>query len=247
LVWADGQRSQNNTNRPDLHVSFKLSKSGEAIGLFAADGSTIDAITFGPQTSDVSEGRLPDGGPGIYSMTIPTPREPNFMPNTAPVLAPIPNRAVTLGQTLSFTVSATDTDSPPQTLAFSLLPGAPSGAFIGPSSGVFSWTPSIAPATNVISVKVVDNGSPSLSATQTFSVTTVPRPQFSGLQVGGGQFVFSWFAAAGQSCQVEYRDDLASGNWTALGTPFTGAGGVISVTNALNASQQRFFRLRVLP
>jgi hypothetical protein len=247
LAWADNETNQNSTNRADLHVNFKLDKAGEAIGLFAADGTTIDAITFGAQISDVSEGRYPDAGTGIYFMTVPTPGTTNFIPNTAPIISPISNRVVTLGQTLSFTVSATDTDQPPQSLTFSLLPGAPGGASINPSSGVFTWTPPVAPANSSITVKVTDNGTPSMSATQSFTVTVVPRPQVAGLQLSGGQLVFSWFAASGQNGQLEYSDDLASGIWNPLGSPFTGAGSTISVTNSVSASQRRFFRLRLLP
>ncbi len=180
-------------------------------------------------------------------MTVPTPGTNNFIPNTSPILAPIPNRVITLGQTLSFTASATDTDQPPQTLTFTLLPGAPNSAFINPSTGLFTWTPSTAPATNSISVKVTDNGSPNLSATQSFTVAVLPRPQVSSIRVNGTQFIFSWFAPSGQNGQLEYSDDLASGAWTSLGSPFTGAGATLSVTNNITASQHRFFRLRVLP
>jgi len=208
---------------------------------------TVDAVAFGPQQNNVSQGRYPDGGNGIYFMTVPTPRTANFIPNTAPTLAPIPNQFVTLGQTLSFTASATDTDQPPQNLAFSLLPGAPNGTFINPSSGLFTWAPGSAPATSSISVKVADNGSPSMSATQSFTVTVFPRPQVSGAQVRSNQFIFSWFAPAGQNAQLEYSDDLVVGAWSPLGSPFTGAGTTISVTNNITASQRRFFRLRVLP
>ena len=51
------------------------------------DGTTIDAITFGAQTSDVTQGRYPDGTVNIYSMTSPTPGTANFppnIPNTSP-------------------------------------------------------------------------------------------------------------------------------------------------------------------
>lgn len=71
LVWADNETGQNNTNRADLHANFALSKGGEAIGIFAADGTQIDAVTFGAQTTDVSQGRFPDGSAHILSMTIP--------------------------------------------------------------------------------------------------------------------------------------------------------------------------------
>ena len=65
LVWADSETGQNSTNRADLHVSFNLRAAGEAIGLFAADGTEIDAVTFGQQTTNVSVGRSPDGSDHI--------------------------------------------------------------------------------------------------------------------------------------------------------------------------------------
>jgi hypothetical protein len=80
LVWADNETGQNRSNRADLHVNFQLRQGGEAIGLYAADGTQIDAVTFGPQTENVSEGRYPDGvGPQVL-MTTPTPRGPNLPP-----------------------------------------------------------------------------------------------------------------------------------------------------------------------
>ncbi|HEY5913330.1 MAG TPA: lamin tail domain-containing protein [Verrucomicrobiae bacterium] len=79
LVWADNATSAN-TNTAVLHVPFKLSKDGEAIGLFAPDGSAIDAVTFGVQTSNVSEGRFPDGGALRLFMAGPSPGAPNILP-----------------------------------------------------------------------------------------------------------------------------------------------------------------------
>ena len=72
VVWAD-----NSPEIGGLHTSFSLNASGEAVGLFAADGETrIDSITFGPQDDDVSFGRLPDGGLS-WNHLIPTPGSPN--------------------------------------------------------------------------------------------------------------------------------------------------------------------------
>ena len=246
VVWADNNNSQNSTNRPELHANFALSKSGEALGLFAADGTTIDAVTFGAQASDVSQGRFPDGAANIYSMPTPTPGAANIVPNTAPVLAGITNRVVTLGQTLSFTASATDTDQPPQTLSF-VLTSAPVGAQIGAASGAFTWTPDLAPATNNIGVIVTDNGTPNLSATQAFTVVVAPVPVTTGYWMNGNEFIFSWSAFAGQQFQVEFKDDLNQAGWIPLGNTMTGNGGMLLFTNALDESTQRFFRLRVLP
>ena len=76
LVWADGETGQNSTNRADLHASFNLRAAGEAIGLFAADGTPIDAVTFGQQTNNVSMGRSPDGSNPIVFLSQPSPRPP---------------------------------------------------------------------------------------------------------------------------------------------------------------------------
>ena len=96
--------------------------------------------------------------------------------NYPPVLAPISNQTVLATTTLLVTNSVTDPDLPPQTLIFSLL-SAPTNATINPASGLITWTPLIAqsPWTTQIQVKVEDDGSPSLSATQSFWVT-VNRP-----------------------------------------------------------------------
>lgn len=80
LVWADDEASQNSTNRADLHVNFKLNKEGEAIGIFAADGTPIDYVVFGPQTTDYSEGRYPDGGSLRLVVPTPSPRAANALP-----------------------------------------------------------------------------------------------------------------------------------------------------------------------
>jgi hypothetical protein len=71
-------------NLPGLganHVSFRLSADGESLGIISAGGSVIDSVTFGAQAEGVSQGRLPDGGPGIVSFTdTATPGESNFLP-----------------------------------------------------------------------------------------------------------------------------------------------------------------------
>src|SRR6185503_19321647 len=79
LVWADEETEQNAATTLDLHAAFKLSQGGEAIGLFAPDGRLVDAVTFGSQTNDVSQGRWPDGAATYYFMPVSTPRGPNVL------------------------------------------------------------------------------------------------------------------------------------------------------------------------
>src|SRR5204863_116451 len=62
--------------------------------------------------------------------------------NSAPVLAALGNQTINEGATLTFTVSATDADLPANSLTYSLEAGAPAGASINSTTGLFSWTPS---------------------------------------------------------------------------------------------------------
>ena len=92
-----------------------------------------------------------------------------------PTLAPVSNRVVNEGETLSITNSAYDPNRPPVTLEFSLGTGAPQGATINPSTGVFQWTPgeTYGGTTNSITIIVTQAGEPHLSATQTFQVVVL--------------------------------------------------------------------------
>jgi len=57
IVWCD-----NDPEQGPFHTSFALAAAGEEIGVTAPDGVMIlDSHVFGAQTTDVSEGRLPDG------------------------------------------------------------------------------------------------------------------------------------------------------------------------------------------
>jgi hypothetical protein len=71
LIWADGEPGDGT-----LHASFRLSKEGEEIGLFDQDeagNGLLDSVVFGPQTTDVSTGRWPDGGETWRVFEAPTP------------------------------------------------------------------------------------------------------------------------------------------------------------------------------
>jgi len=92
--------------------------------------------------------------------------------NTAPQLDPIGNLTVQEKDTLTFNAMATDTDVPANVLTFSLDPGAPAGASIDPTNGVFTWTPNEqqGPGVAFVTVRVADNGVPSQSSARTFSI-----------------------------------------------------------------------------
>lgn len=59
MIWADEDGSQG-----DTHANFKLSRTGETLGIYAgeADGfAPIDVVTYPEQTTDISYGRIPNG------------------------------------------------------------------------------------------------------------------------------------------------------------------------------------------
>jgi hypothetical protein len=73
LVWADSEPLEG-----PLHAGFKLSKSGEAVGLFHPDGVTlVDGFAFGQQQTDVGYGRMPDGAEVLVFLLDPSPGAPN--------------------------------------------------------------------------------------------------------------------------------------------------------------------------
>jgi len=89
--------------------------------------------------------------------------------NQAPGIAAIDDQAVTEGSAVSFVVSADDPDGG-DTLQFSLDAG-PTGAAIDPDTGLFYWYAGDGPQAVDVTVRVRDDGSPSLSDTRTFTLT----------------------------------------------------------------------------
>jgi hypothetical protein len=251
LVWADGENSQNATNRADLHTNFKLSKAGDAIGLFAADGTVIDFVPFGPQEPDVSEGRFPDGTDGAAFFARPTPRSRNFLDtwNGPPAIDPISDAVVIEGQLLQLRVRAADTNLPPQLLSFSLEPGAPPGASIHPETGLFTWQSAVgqAPGYFWITVKATDNGTPTLSARARFIVQVAPRPQVSSVAALAGGGVSLVFATVpGKTYRVDYKETLLDSVWRALGPAKAATSDSMRIADPAAGSGQRFYRIAVL-
>ena len=92
--------------------------------------------------------------------------------STPPLLPVQTNQTVNELTTLTVTNTATDLVLPPPTLTYTLI-SPPAGATIGTNTGIITWTPSQtqSPSTNTFKTTVTDNGSPPLSATNSFTVT----------------------------------------------------------------------------
>ena len=133
--------------------------------------------------------------------------------NSPPIFSPIQNKNVATGQLLTVNSVVNDPDLPAQILTFSLGAGAPTGASLNSSSGVFTWTPSSAqsPSTNVITIQVADNGTPSLSATQSFTIFVTSGLHISDIhKVDATHLSITCDTQSGKNYQVEYRDQLTT-------------------------------------
>ncbi len=86
LVWLDDQEEQG-----ENHATFKISKEGEKLRLSERPSTgyhVVDSVTFGLQETDVSMGRLVDGGTEWVTFTSPTPRYSNLSTGTDDFPAP---------------------------------------------------------------------------------------------------------------------------------------------------------------
>jgi pectate lyase len=165
--------------------------------------------------------------------------------NTAPTLTPVPDTNIIAGVTINITNAVTDPDLPPQTLTFSLL-SAPGSATLDANSGVFSWRPLISQAgtTNLITVKVADNGTPILSATQSFHViVSAPvNPQTPAVTFSNGQFGLTITGDIGPDYIV-----LASTNMTDWAGIFTNPMPFTWTDTAASNFSQRFYWIQLGP
>lgn len=93
--------------------------------------------------------------------------------NTGPVLPLIGPQLIGVGSTLFVTNSAVDTDLPVETLTYSLLT-APAGASVD-ANGLITWMPG-STGSYQFTTRVTDNGTPAMSATNTFTVGVVAKP-----------------------------------------------------------------------
>lgn len=143
------------------------------------DHGTISAIQIECNFTNVRDSTL---NRALFGTNLAAALEPYFaqhfgltLAQGPPVLGAISNRVLNPGQALAFTNTATDTDTPAQTFVWSLTEFPP-GAAIQSNTGVFAWRPSVtnASSTNPVTVRVTDNGTPSLSAARRFFLTVNP-------------------------------------------------------------------------
>jgi hypothetical protein len=166
----------------------------------------------------------------------------------APTLAPISNATVNVGQTVSFTASATDNDST-RTLTFSVASGPGS---IGLSSGAYSWRPPVTSAgsSNVVQVRVTDNSAPPLTDTKAFTifVNALTPVELTPIEYTNGRFVMQISGPVGPDYILQAASALSNNAaWVHLQTN-TPASSPFSVTDTnAGAFADRFYRVQLGP
>jgi hypothetical protein len=166
--------------------------------------------------------------------------------NHPPVLGTLNNQTVLVGATISFTVSATDPDAG-QMLTFSLDADAPAGASINNSSGLFTWTPTNAPLSTNVPVRVTDNGTPALSASGSFTVTVVPMSLT--ITNDGASLTLTCQAVPGRHYKLEYADALATSTvWEPVSgyADVTASGNTLTYTLPAQTTGSRFYHVQLL-
>ncbi|HXI69856.1 MAG TPA: S8 family serine peptidase [Verrucomicrobiae bacterium] len=150
--------------------------------------------------------------------------------NTPPVLPPQATQTINPLNPLIVTNTATDAQSPPQTLTYTLTSSVIGANVptIDTNTGVITWTPTVAQAgtSNTFTTVVTDNGTPNLSAANSFSVIVNPVPDISHVLYTNGNFLLTWLAPTNDIFAVQVATNLASPVWQTIETNITYAGPV---------------------
>lgn len=177
-----GDNAQN-TNCTQTATTNSLTIANLAVQLYGTDGTTVLA-TADAQAAGVAESisNFALASPGTFFVRVyetNTPAQAQLYHitvsvtagNSAPTLDPIGNKVGNEESLITFTATATDPNAG-QTLTYTLI-GAPAGASIHPTTGVFTWVPTEAqgPGAYPLTVRVTDNGTPNLSDEENITVT----------------------------------------------------------------------------
>jgi hypothetical protein len=169
LVLWTGMASAIDADLPPNLLTFELVAGPAGLNV-GPDGSITwtPAENQGPSTNVVTVRVYDNGSPSLAatnSFTLVVAET-----NTAPVLSLPPDQSILETVAWTANATATDPDLPANLLTFERVAG-PVGLTVA-SNGVISWTPSEAqgPSTNTVTVRVFDDGVPSLAATNSFTI-----------------------------------------------------------------------------
>lgn len=251
LTTLSVSASATDSDIPANTLTFSLLAPPTGMSINPASG----AITWtpseaqGPSTNIITVVVTDNGSPplSVTNSFIVTVNEVN----SAPVLPVQPDVTIAEGTTLLVTNIATDSDIPTNMLSYALI-NPPTGANVS-SAGVISWTPTHeqAPSTNIFQTIVTDNGVPSLSATNSFTVVvttaeTVSPPVIQSITIADGIATISWSSITGRTYRLLYNLDLDT-NWIPIPPDILATNTSMSATDAVESVTTRFYRVQLLP
>jgi hypothetical protein len=167
--------------------------------------------------------------------------------NRGPVLNHIGAQVLAAGLTVVFTAQASDADG--NSLSFSLDAGSPAGAVINPSTGVFNWNPPITGLSSVtpITVRVTDNGNPSLSDAETVSIEVIAGPAMITVHRVGSVASVYFHSAPGKHYRLQYKNEMSDPAWQTLGSDITAIDLITIQPDAtIGVRDHRFYRVQAL-
>jgi ELWxxDGT repeat protein len=166
-------------NTPALPLAFSLvttTLTGATLnpttGVFQWTPPSNQAAGPVTVTFDVSDS-LTSASPtqGTFTIDVSAPAQP-------PTIRTIPAQSATAGSPFSINLSAfaTDPNTPPLTLSYSLGAGAPSGASVNPSSGILTWTPPSNATAGPVTLNFSVTNTADLTATGSFTINVAGAP-----------------------------------------------------------------------
>ena len=167
--------------------------------------------------------------------------------NRAPVLNHIGPQVLGAGLPVTFTAQASDPDG--NSLTFSLDLGAPAGAAINPGTGAFSWNPPITGLSSVtpVTVRVTDNGNPSLSDAETVSIEVIAGPSMITVQRVGSVANVYFHSAPTKHYRMQYKTNVIDASWQRLGSDITAIDLItIQPDPTIGTNDHRFYRVQAL-
>jgi hypothetical protein len=230
------------TNNSPTYVTFSVTNGTVGLsGRTAQFNSTISINGLGSFMFKVTDasGFSYTNTIGVHLVTPVT--------NIAPTLSPVSNRTINVGVNLLITNNARDADVPAQTLTFGLMTDVTNAAIMA-NTGIFNWRPLVtqADSTNLFDLIVTDNGSPAMSATQSFNVIvnplTAPSVATSGLV--NGQLGLTVNGQVGPDYAVQGSTNLTDWNTLLITNPT-----VMPFSWTTNASglPMQFYRIKTGP
>jgi hypothetical protein len=247
---------------PDLSVNGSTTVyEGETVTL-TAQGSDVDQPW---QTIMLSAQNLPNGssfdtnsgiftwptmetnGPGVYNLRfVVTDNGVHQMittqlvavtvleSNLPPWLQAVTNIIYPAQIPFALDLVATDADWPANILTFGSS-GLPTGLNLNSASGHISGNAQT-PGTYPIYYFVSDNGSPSLSASNTFTLT-IAQPFVASAIFTNSATKFAFQSLAGENYDVQYTFSLSPTDWQLLKHITNASGGLINITNVPSTNQ----------